>query len=92
MIWEGQVADPTDLNIVSWPNFRDFREQSKTFESMAFFDSAGRGYNLGGGSEPEQVSGVRVAASFFATLGVSPMLGRLSCQRKKPRGGTRRWC
>ena len=60
MIWEGEVADPTDLNIVSWPNFRDFREQTKTIESMAFFDSAGRGYNLLGGSEPEQVSGVRV--------------------------------
>jgi putative ABC transport system permease protein len=76
MVWEGDVNDPTDRNIVSWPNFRDFREQSKTFESMAFFDSAGRGYNLGGATEPEQVSGVRVTSSFFSTLGVSPMLGR----------------
>src|SRR6185295_16312054 len=46
MLWEGEVADPTDLNIVSWPNFRDWRQQSRSFESLAFFDSAGRGYNL----------------------------------------------
>jgi hypothetical protein len=40
------------------------------------FDSAGKGYDLSGGVEPERVSGVRVSASFFDVLGVKPRLGR----------------
>ena len=66
-------------NIVSAPNFWDFERQSTSFESMAIFDSAGRGYNLsaaGNRQEPEQVSGLRVSAGFFSVLGVKPLLGR----------------
>jgi predicted permease len=76
ILWTGSTDDPTDLGIVSLPNYRDWREQSRSFESMALFDSAGRGYNLSDGPEPEQVSGVRVTASFFSVLGIPPLLGR----------------
>ena len=57
MVWQGQVKDPKDLNIVSLPNYRDWLEQNRVFEDIALFDSAGKGYNLSGGSEPEQVRG-----------------------------------
>ena len=69
-------------NIVSAPNYWDWRRQNHVFEDMALFDSAGRGYNFsapginGGPQEPEQVSGLRVSANFFAVLGVKPFLGR----------------
>ena len=76
MVWQGQVKDPKDRNIVSLPNYRDWLEQNRVFEDIALFDSAGKGYNLSGGSEPEQVSGVRVTASFFPVLGVPPLMGR----------------
>ena len=75
-LWKGPVNEPDRLNIVSWPNFRDWRDRSRSFEALALLDSAGRGYNLTGEGEPEQVSGVRVTASFFDVLGVQPMLGR----------------
>jgi putative ABC transport system permease protein len=75
-LWKGFVNNPERLNIVSLPNFRDWGARSRSFESLALFDSAGRGYNLTGQGEPEQVSGVRVTASFFTVLGVRPMLGR----------------
>ena len=75
-IWRGPVDNPQQLNIVSMPTFRDWQGRSQSFASLAIFDSAGRGYNLSGGSEPEQVSGVRVTASFFTVLGVQPLLGR----------------
>jgi len=75
-LWRIQTKDPENINIVSWPNFHDWRERSRTFASLAILDSAGRGYNLTGASEPEQVPGVRVTASFFTVLGVAPMLGR----------------
>jgi putative ABC transport system permease protein len=75
-VWRGFLDNPDRLNIVSWPTFRDWRERSRTFESLGIFDSAGRGYNLTGAGEPEQVSGVRVTASLFTVLGVQPLHGR----------------
>jgi putative ABC transport system permease protein len=75
-IWNGRADEPRALNIVSLPDYREWRARSQVFEELALFDSAGRGYNLTGGTEPEQVSGVRVTASFFRVLGIAPLLGR----------------
>jgi putative ABC transport system permease protein len=75
-VWKGPINNPDRRNIVSLPNFRDYQAQSRTFDSMAIFDSAGKGYNLTGDGEAEQVPGVRVTASFFTVLGVQPLLGR----------------
>ncbi len=79
LVWETFGKGPDNWNIVSAPNFWDFQRQSHSFESMAIFDSAGRGYNLsssGNKQEAEQVSGLRVSAGFFPVLGVKPFLGR----------------
>src|SRR5215813_273523 len=76
LVWEAQANDPKDRNIVSAPNFWDWRRQNDVFENMAIFDSAGKGYNISGDGEPERVSGVRVSAGFFNVLGVKPRLGR----------------
>ncbi len=75
-VWKARIQDPTDINIISMPNYKEWRQRSRSFASLAIFDSAGRGYNLTGIAEPEQVSGVRVTASFFDVLGVPPLLGR----------------
>jgi putative ABC transport system permease protein len=75
-IWNGRADEPLALNIVSLPDYREWTARSRVFEDLALFDSAGRGYNLTGGAEPEQVSGVRVTASFFRVLGIAPLLGR----------------
>jgi predicted permease len=74
-LWKGATDDPNNLNITSMPNFKDWKAGSRSFEEMAIFDSAGRGYSLTDG-EPELVSGLRVTAGFFSVLGVQPMLGR----------------
>ncbi|HTQ54578.1 MAG TPA: ABC transporter permease [Bryobacteraceae bacterium] len=79
LVWETFGKGPDNWNIVSAPNFWDFRRQSHSFENMAIFDSAGRGYNLaatGTRQEAEQVSGLRVSAGFFPVLGVQPLVGR----------------
>ena len=75
-VWEGEVKEPKNRNIVSAPNFWDWRKQNNVFEKMAIFDSAGKGYDLSGEGEPERVSGLRVSADFFDMLGVKPLLGR----------------
>ncbi|HLK62406.1 MAG TPA: ABC transporter permease [Bryobacteraceae bacterium] len=79
LVWETFGKGPDNWNIVSAPNFHDFERQSHSFEHMAIFDSAGRGYNLSptvNAREAEQVSGLRVSAGFFDVLGVKPLLGR----------------
>jgi predicted permease len=88
-VWKGAINNPDRLNIVSMPNFRDWRERSRTFASLALFDSAGRGYNLTGEGEAEQVAGVRVTASFFTVLGVPPLLGRTFLPEEETRGSDR---
>jgi putative ABC transport system permease protein len=76
LVWQSQVDDPKNRNIVSAPNYWDWRRENDVFAEMAIFDSAGKGYNLSGEGEPERVSGVRVSAGFFDVLGVKPRLGR----------------
>jgi putative ABC transport system permease protein len=79
LVWETFGKGSDNQNIVSAPNFWDFQRQSHSFESVAIFDSGGRGYNLSANAtkeEPEQVSGLRVTAGFFPVLGVKPFLGR----------------
>ena len=79
LVWETFGKGPDNWNIVSAPNFWDFQRQSHSFENMAIFDSAGRGYNLsaaGNRQEAEQVSGLRVSAGFFSVLGAKPLFGR----------------
>ena len=76
LVWQTYGPGPDDVNIVSALNMRDVEKQNDVLESMAWFDSAGKGYNLAIGNEPERVSGVRVTSKFFHVLGVKPLLGR----------------
>ncbi len=79
LVWKTFGKGPDNWSIVSGPNYWDWQRQNHVFENMAIFDASGRGYNLspgGAGKEAEQVSGVRVSATFFSVLGVTPWLGR----------------
>jgi putative ABC transport system permease protein len=79
LLWKTYGTGEDRYNIVSAPNFWDWQRQSHSFEHVAVFDSAGKGYNLSaesGQREAEQVSGLRVSADYFAVLGVKPFLGR----------------
>jgi putative ABC transport system permease protein len=91
MLWQGSQTDPTSrsFNIVSMPNYRDWRERSKSFESIAVFDSGGRHYNLTGEGQVERVPGLRVSASFFDVLGIPPMLGRTFLEEEETAGRDR---
>ena len=89
LVWETYGKGPDNLNIISAPNYQDFRRQNHVFEDIAILDSAGRGYNLsaaGNSREPEQVSGLRVSSSFFNVLGVQPFLGRRFLPEEEIRG------
>ena len=89
MLWQVSVRrSAPNFNIVSMPNYRDWLERSRSFESIGLMDSAGRGYNLTGEGQAERVPGLRVTASFFDVLGIPPMLGRTFLEgrgRRRPR-------
>ncbi len=74
MLWETALDDRQDTNILSGPNWKDWRDGSTSFERVAIWENLT--YNISGGEEPEQVSGMRVSASAFPMLGVAPRLGR----------------
>lgn len=59
---------------VSAANYLDWQKQSHVFEDMAIYTY--HGFTLTG-DKPEQVDAGAVSSSFFTTLGVRPMLGRV---------------
>lgn len=79
-------ADPDRLMLVSesspgfssmsvaYPNFLDWKEQSRSFTGLAAF--RWEDYDLTGAGEPEHLGGRLVSADFFRALGVNPVLGR----------------
>ena len=59
----------------SIPKFMAWR-QNQVFESMALYDGAGPGLNLGTGDRPEPVRATHVSKDYFKVFGVFPRLGR----------------
>ncbi len=59
---------------VSVPNFRDWREQAGSLESLAAY--APRDANLQGVDQPQRLSTVAVSADLFQVLEARPQLGR----------------
>ncbi|HEV2836362.1 MAG TPA: ABC transporter permease, partial [Pyrinomonadaceae bacterium] len=59
---------------VSQADFAAYREQNRSFESLAIFNTGG--INLTGEGEPERLSVTSVTADFFKVLGINPVLGR----------------
>ena len=59
---------------ISYPNFRDWQKNNRTFSSMAIARSYS--FSMTGTAEPEQLRGEFVSSEFFPTLGVNPVQGR----------------
>lgn len=70
-----------NFGVISAPEFTDYqRLNGRIFASTAVYDGSGAGSQgtalSGDGREPERVTGLRVSASLFPTLGVRAALGR----------------
>ncbi len=73
-LWETMPKLRTVRDAVAPANFLDWREQSSSFEQVAAYRRWS--VNLTGVDEPERVQGCVVSPSFFALLGIKPLLGR----------------
>src|SRR5689334_20749184 len=71
-----QSADLNNLEApVSAIGFRDYRDKTSSFESMAV--QTGWSANLTGTGDPERVPASKVSGDFFRVWGVAPQLGRV---------------
>jgi predicted permease len=70
---------PINLGILA-----EWRKQSTSFEALSAVQPAN--FSLTGDGEPERLSGAAVSANMFATLGVTPRLGRDFQEREDLRG------
>jgi len=59
---------------VSYPNFLDWRAQSRAFSEMAAVKAAG--FNMSGTAQPENIGGLAVSPNFLPMMGVRPLIGR----------------
>src|SRR5688500_11103716 len=74
MLWTYNPRQGFDKDVGTYPNFEDWRQQSRSFERMsAYF---GASMTLTGNGDPAQVRGARVTHEFFDTLGVAPGWGQ----------------
>ncbi len=59
---------------ISYPNFRDWQKENRTFSSIAVYRSYA--FSLTGMGEAEQVRGELISSDLFPLLGVKPVIGR----------------
>ena len=75
MIRGATRALPGRPGMISYPDYRDWRHGSRSFETIAALCAAD--VTLAGPGGPERIEGARVTASFFQALRVVPALGHL---------------
>jgi len=81
-------GDPTDNSVknTSWLNYRDIREQSRQFESVAaYMDDFAIAH---AGDSSQGAVAIKATASLFDVLGIKPVLGRAFNDADNERGAT----
>src|SRR6185503_5058272 len=69
---------------VSQADFAAYREQNRSFESIAIYNTTAT--NLTGAGEPERLPMTTVTADFFKVFGVNPLLGRTFIEGEDAQG------
>jgi predicted permease len=76
-----------DYQAVSYPDYLDFRAQSKTFEALAALETDGVNFSDRVGF-PEHYRGVLISANGFAAIGQKPVAGRDLLPSDEAQGAT----
>jgi predicted permease len=71
-LWEHTSRSPRVR--VSWPNFRDWHDRTKSFDAMAAY--GGGTTTVLGGAQPVFAEGYAVTKEFFDVFRVAPAIGR----------------
>jgi putative ABC transport system permease protein len=84
-VWLNNPRQGIEKDITSFPNFVDWREQSRSFEKMAAVTGAAR--NLTGAGDPRELVGAAVSEGYFGLLRVAPVAGRVFTADEEGQGG-----
>jgi putative ABC transport system permease protein len=77
--------DYANLDSLSYPDFFDFREQNRSFSSIALHRT--RSFALTNESGAVSLAGTKVSADFFDVVGVQPFIGRGFAREDEQSGG-----
>jgi putative ABC transport system permease protein len=86
-VWGKNLEKGYDFDLVSPPDFADWRAQNRVFEEMAASDDAM--YTLTGTGEPTSITAYKFSAGFFHVLGVPPIIGRTFLPEEEQPGKNR---
>jgi putative ABC transport system permease protein len=84
LLWETPAGNADRRFVVSAPNYRDWVAETRSFEAMALWEP--QTFNLAADAEPARVSGMRVSASIFEVLRITPALGRTFTREEETAG------
>jgi putative ABC transport system permease protein len=87
LLWTDNRREGIRDDIGSYPNFRDWKEQSTSYAHMAGFTPSN--FTLTGADEPERLEGASVSAAFFDVMGIRPSLGRTFTEASETPGQDR---
>jgi putative ABC transport system permease protein len=80
-----ETVSPPRLYSLGFPDFADFREQNRSFSSMAVYRD--RNVALVDEKGAQSVRGEKVSGEFFDVLGIKPILGRGFARADEQAGG-----
>jgi predicted permease len=80
-----ETVSPPKLSSMCYPDFFDFREQNRSFSSIAVYRD--RALALLDEKEAQSVRGQKVSGEFFDVLGIRPALGRGFTRADEQPGG-----
>jgi putative ABC transport system permease protein len=100
LVWIAESVPALKSEAASGGDYVDWKDQNHTLDRIAAYDTMYRGslregaagpgsadFNLTGRGTPERVHSAFVSASFFATLGVEPQLGRAFTEKEDQPSG-----
>jgi putative ABC transport system permease protein len=87
MLWEDMGRNGTLINVAP-ANFRDWRDQLRSFATVAALNP-NSGFIMSGSGEPTRLIGAAVSWDFFAMLGTQPIVGRTFVADEGQAGGNR---
>jgi predicted permease len=61
---------------ISYPDYKDFRDQSRSFDGLVAFTSSSFGFAAQPDALPQITTGMLVSGNFLRVMGVEPELGR----------------
>ncbi len=75
LVWIAEVVPSFKAELAGGGDYVDWKDQNRTLEHVTAYDELAS-FNLTGRGTPARVHAAQVSASFFATLGAEPQMGR----------------